>query len=227
MSDSSIRSPVQAPGRRIERQSLHENVVAQLRDMIIEGELEQGARINETHVGELLGVSRTPLREAIKYLASEGLVELVPSRGAVVRQFGRQEVADMMIVVRTLEELGARLACAHASDEAIADVRAMHDRMIACFRQGNRLEYYKLNQAIHTAMVEIGGNATLAAMQGQLQMRLKRVRFLGHETRDHWDAAVREHEDMIAALEARDGERLARAVGEHLQHALERVEGLI
>lgn len=225
MTDTSLR-----PGRgrrRIARQSLHADILVQLRDMIVEGELAQGTRINETHLGELLGVSRTPLREAIKYLASEGLVELVPSRGAVVKTFGYDEVLEMMTVLRSLEELGARLACEKASDADIAAVREMHNEMVACYERGDRLKYYKLNQAIHTAIAEMSANRTLADMQSQLQMRLKRIRFLGHEQPAHWQQAVHEHEDMMTALEARDGNGLAEALGRHLQHAWDRVDKLL
>ena len=103
---------------RISRTSLHDTIVGRLRDMIIEGYLAPGTRLHEGQLGEQLGVSRTPLREAIKYLASEGLVELVPSRGAVVRRFDRKDIRDMMVVIRTLEELAGRLACEAGSAEA-------------------------------------------------------------------------------------------------------------
>ena len=96
---------------RIERQSLHEAILTRLRDMIIEGDLQPGMRINEGQIGAQLGVSRTPLREAIKFLASEGLVELVPSRGAVVKKFTAREVHDMLDVIRMLEQLASRRAC--------------------------------------------------------------------------------------------------------------------
>jgi len=91
-----------------------------LRDMIIEGELAPGSRMHESQLGEQLGVSRTPLREAIKYLASEGLVELIPSRGAIVKRFSGKDVHDMLIVLKNLEELAGSLACETATDDDIA-----------------------------------------------------------------------------------------------------------
>jgi len=209
---------------RISRLSLHEMIVGRLRDMIIEGELAPGTRLHEVQLGERLGISRTPLREAIKYLASEGLVELVPSRGASVKRFSPKDVRDMLEVIRQLEMLAGELACRVASGEGIAHVRTLHDEMARCFAERDRLSYYKLNQAIHTAIVELADNATLAAMQARLQMRLKRIRFIGHEGEENWSAAVREHEAMIEALEARDGARLALVLGEHLGNAWDRVE---
>lgn len=212
------------PSTRIERQSLHDAIVTRLRDMIIEGHLAPGTRINEGQIGAQLGVSRTPLREAIKYLASEGLVELVPSRGAVVKSFGAKEVLDMIEVIRTLEQFAGTRACQVATNNDIGAIRDLHDEMVACYRSGDRLRYYKLNQAIHSGIVALAGNAALSDVHGMLQTRLKRIRFIGHEGPEKWANAVAEHEEMMAALEARDEARLSAILGRHLTLAWERVK---
>ena len=218
---------IEAPGAGdagpIARVSLHDAIVNRLRDMIIEGELPSGSRIHETQMGQRLGVSRTPLREAIKFLASEGLVELVPTRGAVVREFSPKDIKDMLLVLRTLESLASRLACERATDEQIAHVRALHDQMLSHYEERSRLEYYKLNQAIHSAIVALSDNESLTYTHGMLQARLKRVRFVGHEGEEKWAMAVAEHEEMITALEARDAERLSNIVEQHLSAAWDRV----
>ncbi|ERM00817.1 GntR family transcriptional regulator [Brucella intermedia 229E] len=167
------------------RTALHDMLVNHLRDMIIEGQLEPGTRLHEGQLGEQLGgVSRTPLREAIKYLASEGLVELVPSRGAVVKRFSATDVKDMLTVLRALEELAGKLACELATDREIGEVRALHDEMIERYKHSDRLQYYKLNQQIHLAIVRLARNPTLADIHQMLQTRLKRIRFVGgHEAR--------------------------------------------
>ncbi|KRB55322.1 GntR family transcriptional regulator [Rhizobium sp. Root708] len=207
----------------IRRTALHDTLVNHLRDMIIEGDLEPGTRLHEGQLGEQLGVSRTPLREAIKYLASEGLVELVPSRGAVVKRFSAKDVKDMLTVLRSLEELAGKLACEVASDNDIAGVRTLHDEMIDCYKAGDRLRYYKLNQDIHSAIVKLSQNASLADIHIMLQTRLKRIRFIGHEGPEKWASAVAEHEEMISALEARDQSRLSEVLGRHLFNAWDRV----
>lgn len=211
----------------IARVSLHEAIVTRLRDMIIEGVLEPGSRIHETQVGAQLGVSRTPLREAIKFLASEGLIELVPSRGAIVRIFEPKDVFDMLTVLRSLECLAGELACKSASDEDIAAVRSLHDQMLVHYREKRRLEYYKLNQEIHSAIVRLGDNEPLVHSHGTLQNRLKRVRFIGHEGVENWAKAVEEHEEIISALEKRDPVRLAAVLDRHLSGAWERVIGIL
>lgn len=222
-----VSGPPASTSGPIERTALHDTLVNRLRDMIIEGELEPGSRMHESQLGMQLGVSRTPLREAIKYLASEGLVELVPSRGAIVKRFSGKDVHDMIIVLKSLEELAGSLACIDATDDEIAAVRQLHDEMYACYKAGDRLRYYKLNQAIHTEICRIAHNDALSNMQGLLQSRLKRIRFIGHEGAEKWAAAVAEHEAMIKALELRDGTALAEVLGRHLLNAWERVKGAI
>lgn len=212
---------------RITRRTLHEEVVNHVRDMIIEGRLAPGARINEVQVGAMLGVSRTPLREAIKTLASEGLVEVVPAKGAVVRRFSEQDLSQILEVLKSIEQLGGRLACERADEATIAGIAELHRRMIALYQAGNRLEYFKLNQAIHSAIVRASGNEVLAETHTMLQSRIKRARFLGHGEPQKWAGAVAEHEEMVEALMRRDGDGLAEVIGRHLDASLVRVRDAI
>ena len=207
----------------VNRRSLHDELVERIRDMIIEGQLAPGARIHEGQVCAAFGVSRTPLREALKYVASEGLIDLVPGRGAVVRKLSRRDVRGMLDVLSALEVLAARLACRHASTGAIAHIRSLHDAMMQFYADRNRLEYYKLNQAIHSGIVALSGNDCLAQTHESIQLRLKRIRFIGNEGQAKWDGAVAEHKEMIEALEARDEQRLAAIVELHLERTWERV----
>lgn len=211
----------------IARQSLHDAITSHLRDMIIEGELEPGERIYEGPLCERLGVSRTPLREALRYLASEGLVDLTPQRGASVRKFSAKDIEDMLVLIRSLEELAGRLACEKGSDEEIVEVRRLHDRMLEEYRAGNRLDYYKTNQHIHSAIVALSHNESLIQVHASLQSKLKRVRFIGHEGQEKWAAAVAEHISMIGALERRDATALVSALSEHLGHAWDRVRDVV
>jgi len=212
---------------RITRRTLHDEVLERLRDMIIEGRLAPGQRINEGVVGAQLGVSRTPLREAIKTLASEGLVEIQPAKGALVRKFSAQDLLQILEVLKSLEQLGGRSACAQASDATIAVIKALHDEMMELYRTRTRLEYFKLNQAIHSAIVAASGNAVLVEMHATLQARIKRLRFIGNEGPEKWAGAVAEHEEMIEALLKRDGEALAAAIGKHMDSTLVRVRDVI
>lgn len=208
---------------RITRMTLHEAVLNQLRDMIIEGQLAPGSRINEGQLGASLGVSRTPLREAIKTLASEGLIEIIPAKGALVRRFDENDIREITEVLKALEQTAARLACKQASDAEIDAIRQLHDEMMARYAARDRLSYFKLNQSIHTAIARASGNTVLAQTHDMLQARIKRIRFIGNETPDRWAAAVGEHEEMIVALATRDGEGLAEVLGRHLDKTVDRV----
>jgi DNA-binding GntR family transcriptional regulator len=214
-------------GGPIARQSLHEAIVSRIRDMITEATLPPGTRIHEGQLGQQLGVSRTPLREALKFLASEGLIELMPNRGAVVRRFTPKDVQDTLIVLGTLESLAGRLACAHASDAEIAEVRRVHDEMLRLYAARDRLRYFKLNQQIHSAIIALSGNETLVAVHAALQSRLKRIRFIGNEGPEKWQAAVADHEAMMTAFEARDPDAFATALHDHMARTWERVKDAV
>lgn len=218
--DLDVRGPIARP-------SLHDAIVTRVRDMIIEGELSAGSRIHEGNLGKTLGVSRTPLREALKFLASEGLVELSPGRGAVVRQFSAKDVHDSLVVLGNLEGLAGRLACEHASVDEIKEVRGLHDRMIDMYEKQDRLPYFKLNQNIHSAILRLSKNEALAYVHGILQARLRRIRYIGNEGPEKWAGAVADHEEIIRALEARDADRLCAVLTAHMERTWQRVKNAI
>ncbi len=211
----------------ITRVTLHDEVLTRLRDMIIDGSLPPGSRINEVQTGASLGVSRTPLREAIKTLASEGLVEILPARGAVVRRFGERDVFHILQVLKSLEQTAARLLCLQASDKELAGLSTLHEEMMELYRRRDRLAYFKCNQRIHSGIVRASGNPVLAETHEQLQSRIKRVRFVGNDRPDRWAGAVAEHEEMCRAWQARDGERLGAVLGVHLDRTMDRVKDSI
>ena len=212
---------------QIRRRTLHGEVVTRLRDMIIDGSLEAGTRINESDLGPRLGVSRTPLREALRTLAGEGLIELVPSKGAVVRRFGPEDVLQMLEALKALESFAARLGVVRASDEEVAAILALHAEMVVRFEARERLAYYKLNQTIHTAIVALAHNHSINELHNLIQSQLKRIRYIGNEGPDKWAAALAEHERMAAALQARDGEALAAVLEEHMDKTFERVRDVL
>jgi DNA-binding GntR family transcriptional regulator len=210
----------------ITHRTLHDEATIRVRDMIIEGRLQPGARINETQLGQTLGVSRTPLREALRTLASEGLLDLVPRRGAVVRTLSLGEVAEILEVTKALEQMAGRLACERGTAQDIAAVRRLHDEMMTHYARRERLAYYKLNHSIHAGIVRMAGNATLSEFHATLQARSKQVRYVGNSAPDKWAGAVSDHEEIIAALEQRDAERLAAILGAHMDNTLIRVRDL-
>lgn len=210
----------------IARASLHDEVTARVRDLIVEGRLASGAAIPELELAHQLGVSRTPLREALKVLAAEGLVELLPRRGAVVRAFTAKDAQDMLALIALLEEHAGTRACA-AGDAAIEAIVALHERMRGHYERRERAEYFRLNQDIHNAIVHAAGNPTLDLLHGTLRTRMRRIRYIGNATPGNWAAAMAEHEAFIAALVARDGPRLGRLMREHIENTWPRIATVV
>ena len=157
----------------------------------------------------------------------EGLVDLVPSRGAMVRKLTTKDVKDMLTVLSSLEELAGRLACQNGTDAQIQASRGLHDEMLRFYAKRDRLEYFKCNQQIHAAIIALSGNESLMLLHGMLQARMKRIRFLGNRTDEQWAAAVADHEEMIQALESHDASRLVSALIGHLTRTWERIKTAI
>ena len=216
------------PAAPVARGALHGRLVARLRDLIIEGELAPDARVPERALCQRFQVSRTPLREALKVLAADGLVRLAPNRGARVAALTVADVEEMFPVMGALEALAGRLAAGRITEEGLAEVRALHYQMVLHHKRGELAAYFRLNQQIHEKILEAAGNATLAAAYRGLAGRIRRARYLANMSAKRWAQAVAEHEAILAALEARDGPRLGAILEDHLKHKCETVkEGLL
>lgn len=211
----------------IRRRPLHEEVVDRLRDQIVHGDLAPGTRLNERVLTAEFAISRTPLREAIKLLATEGLVELLPNRGAIVAEVDPRRLSQTLEVMGALESLAGELACRQASAGQIAEIRALHYEMLAMHARGDLAGYFRFNQAIHIKLVEASGNAVLAQSYRQLNANVRRARYMANLSRERWDTAVREHEAILAALAARDAPRLQTLLREHLAGKVASVLGAL
>lgn len=195
----------------------YDDVVSGIRDMIIEGELAPGPRISERALCDRFGVSRTPLREALKVLASEGLVELTPNRGARVIPLTERDAEDMFEVMGTLEGLAGELAAQQITDEQIAELKALHYQMALHHTRRELMPYFRLNQEIHRKIFEIGRNKTLISVYRGLAGRIRRPRYLANISPARWAEALKEHEAILAALEARNGQALGGILKDHLR----------
>jgi DNA-binding GntR family transcriptional regulator len=202
--------------------SLHEELLSRLRDLIVEGRLAPGSRVPERELSLQLSVSRTPLREALKVLAAEGLIELLPNRGARIRRITETDLRNLFDVVAGLEFVAGRLACEKISDEGIAAIEQLHYQMYTHYLRRELSEYFKLNQSIHKALVEAADNPLLLSHYDGLNALIRRVRFsanLAH--RDRLSDAMREHEAIVDALRRRAGEELGLLMFEHLRNKCE------
>ena len=211
----------------IQRRSLHDELTDRLRHLIVEGDLAPGAKVPEKQLCERFGVSRTPLREALKVLASEGLVQLRPNRGAVVSQITLADLEETFPVMGALEALSGELACARISDREMAAVREAHEAMVTHYERGELAPYFRRNQEIHERILQAAGNPTLTSLHRGLTGRVRRARYMANMSAERWARAVTEHEEIIAALEARDGPRLSRILKDHLANKFETVQAAL
>ena len=207
----------------IVRRSLHDELVERLQRLIIEGELTPGEKVPEKELCERYNVSRTPMREALKVLASEGLVTLTPNRGSSVTAVTVEDLEEVFPVMGALEALSGELACEKITDAEIAAIGKLHREMITHYKAQRLPEYFAANEAIHTAILKAARNETLAAQHRMLSARVRRARYLANMTRERWDKAVAEHEEILAALQARDGRQLGIILKQHLRNKLETV----
>jgi DNA-binding GntR family transcriptional regulator len=194
-----------------------------LRELIIEGELAPGTRLNERALCERLGISRTPLREAFRLLAADGLVELSPNRGATVVSLSRADIRESFEVMSALEALSGELACRHITAAEVAEIKALTFEMLACHAREDLPAYYRFNRMIHDRLNAAARNAVLTRTYHSLNLRIQNLRFRSNFDRDKWSRAAREHAEMVDALEARDGPRLAAILRTHLHQKGEAV----
>lgn len=196
--------------------ALHEQATQRLRQMLVEGQIAPGAKLNERELCEQLKLSRTPLREAIKTLAAEGLVELVPNRGAVAVQLSEADVHNTFEVMAVLEAASGQLAAQRVTDAELTEIKALHYEMLAAYTRGDLSAYYPLNAAIHRAINAAARNPVLTSTYNQVNARLQALRFRSNQDGEKWRRAVLEHEAMIRALEDRDPAALAQVLTQHL-----------
>lgn len=199
--------------------TLHGEILTRLRDHLVEGGVPDGARIPEKDLCELFGISRTPLREALKVLAAEGLVELLPNRGARMKALSVRDISELFDLMGGLEALAGRLACENITDAEVSAIEALHTEMYGHYLRGNRHGYFACNQQIHERILMAAQNQALATNAHAVMGRIRRVRFAANldDRGERWSAAVREHELILDALRRRAGAELATILFNHLR----------
>ena len=200
----------------LRRLTLADAAAEKLRGLIGDGTLAPGERLTEAELSASLGISRIPLREALRALAAEGIVTIEPHKGAVVTPVTPEEVDEVFPVLAALEGCAGELAAARMSEAERAEIEALHQAMLAAHRAGRRKQFLAHNEAIHDRIVAAAGNPTLASLHRALSLRLKRIRYVARVAEGSWEQSVAEHAAMMEALARRDGAALGAALREHL-----------
>ncbi len=207
----------------IRRDSLHSQIVERLRESIQSGELAPNEKLNEKVLCEHFGVSRTPLREALKVLSAEKLVDITPHYGASVTELTIADLDEVFPIIGALEGLSGQLACTNAQDAEIRKVERLHIEMLGHYGNGDRAEYFRCNEEIHDTILDAARNPTLTETLRGLAGRVRRARYRANVSEERWQQAMAEHEIILSRLKERDGVGLADILRTHLQNKLETV----
>ncbi len=197
------------------RVQLHDQVVERLRRLILTGELAPGSRVHEPSLCLRFGISRTPLREALKVLAAGGLIELLPNRGARVAPLRVDEIAEAFEVIAILERRAAELAGGSLEDSVVEDIRHLHRALVTYERVHDREAFVQADLRIHRKIVEAAGNRTLAAIHAEQALKVERARYLAAASDSRLKESLDEHVAILESVIARDPLQISNALYDH------------
>lgn len=206
-----------------ERRSLSADAADLLRELILLEKLSPGTPVPERDLAEGLGISRTPMKEALRTLEAEGLIEYSPTRRPKVADPSLPEITDNIQVLGALEGLAGEVACDHASDADIGEIANLNALMHAMPLDAPPLDFFHLDMEFHARIVAAAGNAPLAKTHTQYNARLWRARFLSSRQTERRTNTLTEHDEILAALRDRDAARIAAGVRRHLESTVRNV----
>lgn len=197
------------------RRSLATGISARIEEMILAGDLKPGQRINESHLGAALRVSRAPVREACRRLERHGLVLTKPNRGTFVCRLDEQDVADLYDLRIALEELVGRRAATRIGADRLGELHDVLERLRAIAAAGGSRDYYRVNLRFHDIIVAAAGSEHIADAYHGVTKRLAIHRIGSVASPADLAASLAEHEAIAAALAAHDAAAAGQALAEH------------
>ncbi len=207
------------PALALAPRALYEEVAELLRQRIFQRELEPGSWIDEVRLAEEYGISRTPLREALKVLAAEGLVTMKVRRGAYVTEVSEQDLAEVYHLLSLLESDAAGEVARKASDEDLLELQALHDELESA--TGDRGRFFAVNERFHFRLLEIAGNRWRNQVVGDLRKVMKLNRHNSLFKTGRVKESLAEHRALVQALVERNPEAATARMKEHFTNGLE------
>jgi len=202
----------------IDSTPLSERIAGTIRDYILKGRIKQGERLTEPRLSKLLGISRTPIREALRILEMEGFVEIFPRRGAVVTDVTDKDVDEIFILKVKLESLAARLAAEHLTDEDIAELEELNERMKKFADAKNVSILIQLNSEFHNLIISKCENNRLAKFLEALLRQFKRATAYSFTEAGRIQRVIEEHREIIESFKKRDSEMAEELMAKHIQN---------
>ncbi len=207
------------PATSLAPRALYQEVAELLRQRIFKRELEPGSWIDELKLAEEYGISRTPLREALKVLAAEGLVTMKVRRGAYVTEVSDKDLSDVYHLLSLLESDAAGVVAERATDAQIKELQVLHKELEAAM--GNRDKFFALNERFHMRLLEIAGNRWRDQMVGDLRKVMKLNRHNSLLKAGRVRESMLEHRSLMDALSRRDAKAAVKRMQEHFNNGLE------
>ncbi|WKK19834.1 GntR family transcriptional regulator [Achromobacter insolitus] len=204
------------PDLAIHHPTLPAVVAEKLRQLIIDGTFKPGTWLNERDLCDQLKISRTPLREAYRMLASDGLVTLQPKRGAMVIELSADDIENIFDVLSVLEGLAVRSAAERATDAELAHIARLHAQMLQGYEQRDIRAYFAASMGTHIAINRAAHNPALTHSYDRLNLQVQALRYKSNFDIDEWTAAVADHEAFVRALMQRDGELAESLIRKHV-----------
>ena len=215
----SVKEIVRAEGGLRRTRTLADEAAQTLRSMILLEKLPAGVALPERELSEALGISRTPLREAIRILAAEGLVRHTASRRPFVTDPLYAEICDGLRIQGALEALAGELACKHADNAELKRIARLNTHISDAADHEDKLAAFQADMEFHTAIVAAAHNTQLAEVHSNFNARLWRGRFISSQRHEGRESTRSEHQQIVEALLARDGKGVASALRQHLKTA--------
>ena len=212
--------------KAIQKKTLHEEIANNLREMIMSGELREGDKIKENELCELMDISKTPLREALRVLSAEGLIRLIPNRGSYVTTPTFKEIKEMFDVMSVLEGVCARTATEKMSNIDYEKLKKIHLQLEENFRLKNQKNYIRNNNKYHSFVQELAGNKTLNQIVNGLRQKILLYRYKSLNLSGRFEQSIQEHRDLLEAFRKRDAEKAELLMKSHMKKQSEALEKL-
>ena len=210
----------------IEKKTLHEEIANNLRELIMSGELQEGDKIKEDELCSSMGISKTPLREALRVLSVEGLIQLVPNRGSFVSTPTFEEIREMFDVMSVLEGICARAAAKKMSAKDLATLEKLHNKLEKNFKRRAQREYIRINNQFHSFVQELAGNRTLNQIVNGLRQKILLYRYQSLNLPERFEQSIQEHRDLIEAFRKKDSKKAETLMRRHLKTQCDALEKL-
>ena len=210
----------------IEKKTLHEEIANNLRELIMSGELQEGDKIKEDELCRSMGISKTPLREALRVLSVEGLIKLVPNRGSFVSTPTFEEIREMFDVMSVLEGICARAAAEKMSAKDLATLEKLHNKLEKNFKRRAQREYIRINNQYHSFVQELAGNRTLNQIVNGLRQKILLYRYQSLNLPERFEQSIQEHRDLIEAFRKKDPKKVETLMRRHLKKQCDALEKL-